>query len=390
MRILSAALLLSLASCGSDLSDARKTLQQIVEPAGVAIDGKQPWDVQVTNPAFYNRVLGDGTLGLGESYMLGWWDCESIDQLVDRAMRSKLESKIRPSFGMLWNVARAKFFNLQDKVGSLKVIDQHYQLGNDLFQKMLGSTMAYSCGYWKTAKNIDEAQIAKFDLIARKLEMKPGMTVLDIGCGWGGFAKYIAENYGVKVTGITLSENQAEYAREINKGLPVEIRVQDYRDVKESYDRVVEIGMFEHVGVKNHREFLQVVHRVLKDGGLFMLHTIGSNRSSVYGADPWIDKYIFPNAQLPSIAQIATASEGLFVMEDWQNFGADYDKTLMAWHKNFLASWDGIKANYPDPFFRMWNYYLLSCAGSFRAREIQLWQVVLSKGGISGRYDAPR
>jgi cyclopropane-fatty-acyl-phospholipid synthase len=390
MRAYGLVFVLLLGACSSDSSNGRKTIEEILQPSDVQIGGSRPWDIQVHNEDFYNEVLSQGSMGLGESYMAGWWDSPAVDQFMFHIMSAGLEEKIKPSLALMWSVARAKLFNLQDKLGSLKVIHEHYQLGNTLYEYMLGPTMAYSCGYWKTATTLNEAQLAKFDLIARKLGMKPGMTVLDIGCGWGGFAKYIAENYGVKVVGITLSENQAVYARDVCKGLPVEIRVQDYRDIHEKFDRVVEIGMFEHVGVKNHRPFMEIVYNLLKDQGLFMLHTIGSNQTSDYGADPWIDQYIFPNAQLPSVAQIGLSIEGLFVMEDWQNFGPDYDKTLMAWFANFNANWDKLKADYPDPFYRMWKYYLLSCAGSFRAREIELWQVVLSKGRIEGRYDAPR
>jgi cyclopropane-fatty-acyl-phospholipid synthase len=254
---------------------------------------------------------------------------------------------------------------------------------------MLDPTMTYSCGYWKNAKTLEEAQIAKYDLIARKLGLKKGMRVLDIGCGWGGFSKHVASNYGVEVIAITLSENQATLAREVCAGLNVEVRVQDYRDINEKFDRVVEIGMFEHVGIRNYREFMEICHRSLKEGGMLMLHTIGSNFSNIVG-DRWIDKYIFPGGQLPSIAQIGKSTEGLFVMEDWHNFGCDYDKTLMAWFKNFDAHWGELKDRYPPEFYRMWKYYLLSCAGAFRARSTQLWQVVLVKDGVLGGYQTVR
>jgi cyclopropane-fatty-acyl-phospholipid synthase len=321
--------------------------------------------------------------------MQGWWDCEQLDECIYRMLRADLKKKITWSWDTIWNVIKAKFFNLQSKAGSLKVIHQHYQLGNDLFQNMLDPTMAYSCGYWKRAETLAEAQVAKYDLIAQKLGLQKGMRVLDIGCGWGGFVHHIASKYGVEAVGITLSENQAEHARAVNRGLPVEIRVQDYRDVHEQFDRVVEIGMFEHVGVKNYRQFMEVAHRCLKADGMLMLHTIGANETSDAG-DPWLERYIFPHSHLPSIAQIGKEIEGLFIMEDWHNFSADYDKTLMAWAKNFDANWEKIKEHYPDPFYRMWKYYLLSCAGLFRARSAQLWQVVLSKGGVEGGYQSIR
>lgn len=370
-------------------SEAYQVVKEVLAFADVQIDGSRPWDMIVHNQALYNRVLKDQSLGLGESYVQGWWDCPALDEMMFRILRAGLEKNFKPTWAMRWAVFKAKVFNYQSKSNSMAVIDQHYQLGNDLFVNMLDELMTYSCGYWKNATTLNEAQRAKYDLIARKLGLKPGMRVLDIGCGWGGFAKYVAQNYGVSVVAITLSENQAEYAREFCKGLNVEVRVQDYRDVNELFDRIIEIGMFEHVGNKNYRTFMEMVHRSLKDDGMLMLHTIGNNMSLVT-CDAWIDKYIFPNGHLPSIAQIGTAIEGLFVMEDWHNFSADYDKTLMAWYQNFESSWDKLKASYSPAFYRMWKYYLLSCAGAFRARDIQLWQVVLAKQGVLGGYETVR
>lgn len=370
-------------------SSEKEFVTELFRLADVEINGNRPWDIQIHNEGFYRRILKDGSLGLGETYMEGWWDSNALDQMIFLLIRADLEKKVKISWPLLWNIFKAKLFNTQNKDRSLEVIDQHYQLGNDLFQNMLDSLMTYSCGYWKQATNLDQAQRAKYDLIARKLEMKPGMRVLDIGCGWGGFAKYVAENYGVSVVGITLSENQAEYARNFTKGLKVEIRVQDYRDVNEVFDRIVEIGMFEHVGSKNYRTFMEMVYRCLKDEGLFMLHTLGTNRTTTVG-EPWMTKYIFPNGMLPSIAAIGKAIEGLFVMEDWHNLNTDYEKTLFAWYENFNNNWPKIKKSYPDPFYRMWKYYLLACAGSFRARNMQLWQVVLSKNGVLGNYQSVR
>ena len=302
-------------------SDPKVIVTDALCTADIQINGSRAWDITVHNDEFYSKVLSEGSLGLGESYMDSWWDCEAIDQCMARILSAHLESHVSLNWPMVWGLLKAYLFNLQDKRGSMKVIDQHYQLGNELYQNMLDTFMAYSCGFWKEAKDLNAAQEAKFDLICRKLHLQPGMELLDIGCGWGGFKKYAAKKYGVKVVGITLSANQAEYAREVCKGLPVEIRVEDYRDVKGTFDRVVEIGMFEHVGEKNYREFFEIVNRCLKPGGLMMLHTIGSNTTGC-GTDPWISTYIFPNGHLPSISQIGRAIEGLFVMEDWHNFGA--------------------------------------------------------------------
>jgi cyclopropane-fatty-acyl-phospholipid synthase len=262
---------------------------------------------------------------------------------------------------------------------------RHYDTGNRLFEIMLDARMNYSCGYWETAAALDEAQEAKLDLICKKLLLKPGMTVLDIGCGWGGFAQWAAEKYDVKVLGITVSQEQVKYARKFCQGLNVTIELQDYRDLKETFDRIVSIGMFEHVGAKNYLTFMRKVRHCLKPDGLFLLHTIGGN-TSVSSTDPWISKYIFPNSMLPSAKQITSAAEGLLVLEDWHSFGQYYDQTLMAWHQNFIQRWDKVKDIYDDRFYRMWTYYLLACAGSFRSRRNQLWQMVFSKNGIRGGY----
>jgi cyclopropane-fatty-acyl-phospholipid synthase len=288
-----------------------------------------------------------------------------------------------------------RLVNLQTKLRSKKVAEQHYNLGNDLYRYMLGKSMAYTCAYWKNAKTLDQAQYDKFDLICRKINLKPGERVLDLGCGWGSLAKYMAENYGSKVTAVNISVEQVRYAREICSHLPVEVHLCDYRDANSynpkniPFDKVVSIGLCEHVGHKNYRHFLKIARENLKENGLFLLHTIGKNDSSFF-VNPWINKYIFPNGMLPSIKLLSGAMEHLFVLEDLHNFGSDYDKTLMAWHKNFNDNWGQLKDKYGQEFFRLWNYYLLSCAGGFRARGMQLWQMVLSPKGLLGGYETVR
>ncbi|KXS38347.1 MAG: cyclopropane-fatty-acyl-phospholipid synthase [Halomonadaceae bacterium T82-2] len=367
---------------------ARRVIESLLDGSGVALNGTSPWDIQVHHPDFFSRVLHQGTLGLGESYMEGWWECERIDEMTHRLLRHGLgEHAHTPSERLMYKL-QAGFFNLQSKARAYIVGEAHYDLGNDLFERMLDPTMCYSCGYWKDAETLHEAQVAKLDLAARKLGIEPGMKVLDIGCGWGSFAEHAARHYGAHVTGITISREQAELARKRCEGLPVEIILEDYRDLEGRFDRIVSIGMFEHVGHRNYRTYFDTVDRLLADDGLFVLHTIGSNNSEI-SADPWIHKYIFPNGILPSIKHIAQATEGRLLMEDWQNFGADYDRTLMAWRDNFDAHWHEIADNYNEKTRRMFRYYLGACAGAFRARDIQLWQVVFSKGR-PGRYDSPR
>ncbi len=357
--------------------------------AGVKVNGTNPWDIVTKDPRTFDRVFRYGTLGLGEAYMDEWWTAEKLDEFFYKVLLRRLDKEIKITPTLVWQVIKRKIFNRQSQSKAFQIGERHYDVGNDLFELMLGKTMSYSCGYWANAKNLDEAQIAKFDLICRKMGLKKGMSILDIGCGFGTFMKYAAEKYGVAAVGVTVSKEQAEWARTACAGLPIEIRVMDYRDITETFDRVISIGMFEHVGYKNYRSFMNVVNRCLKDSGLFLIHTIASNVSTIV-TDPWTDKYIFPGGQLPSIKQVGRAIERIFVMEDWHNFGADYDKTLMAWYKNFEKNWLKIKDKYGERFHRMWKYYLLSCAGSFRARNIQLWQIVLSKNGVPGGWKSVR
>ena len=265
------------------------------------------------------------------------------------------------------------------------------------FASATDSTGSLQASSGQAERNLDEAQEAKLDLVCRKIGLKKSDRVLDIGCGWGSFLKFASETYGAKGTGVTVSKNQVALAKEVCQGLPIEILLQDYRDVKGSFDHIVSLGMFEHVGVKNYRTYMQKAHDLLKDGGLFLLHTIGVSQPLEF-VDPWVEKYIFPNSILPAPVEVSKAMEGLFTIEDWHNFGADYDKTLMAWFENFDAAWPQLSAKYSDPsiplraskFYRMWKYYLLSFAGSFRARNLQLWQIVLSKRGVPGGYKSVR
>ena len=367
---------------------ARALIERLLEAADVRIDGDRPWDIQVHDARLYGRLLRGGSLAFGESYMDGWWDCEKLDELIDRLVRADAASGVRAR-GQAVRRLVAALVNLQRPSRAYQVAERHYDIGNDLYRHMLDRRMIYSCGYWPSATTLDEAQEAKLDLAFRKLQLRPGMRVLDIGCGWGGTARFAAERYQVSVVGITVSQEQVKLSREACEGLDVEIRLQDYRGLSGHFDRIISIGMFEHVGRKNYDRFFRVVRGCLKDDGLFLLHTIGGLRS-VGSTDPWIGRYIFPNSMLPSAAQICEAVEGKFVIEDWHNFGPDYDRTLMCWVENFREHWPELKDRYGERFRRMWTYYLLSCAGSFRARKNQLWQIVLSPRGLPGPYLAPR
>ncbi len=363
--------------------------QSLFDKAGIVINGSNPWDIQVHDERLYTRVLQEGSLGLGESYMDKWWDAESLDEFFNKLLRAELEKKVKRDWAFLLEALRARFVNMQSKGHAFEIAEAHYDLGNDLYQAMLDKRLTYTCGYYKDATTLDAAQEAKLDLVCRKLNLQEGQRVLDIGCGWGSFAKFAAERYKVSVVGVTVSKEQAALATELCQGLPVDIRLQDYRDVSETFDHVVSLGMFEHVGYKNYRTCMQVVERCLKDKGLFLLHTIGSNTTDTT-TDPWLNKYIFPNSLIPSVQQIAKSSEGIFVMEDWHNFSVYYDKTLLAWFENFDRHFPALKQKYDERFYRMWKYYLLCCAGTFRARKNQLWQIVFSKKGVLQGYDSVR
>ena len=360
--------------------DAKIFVSELLAEAGISNNGSDPWDIQVHDEQFYQRVLHDTDLGFGESYMDGWWDCEALDECLRRIFEAQIERRLKEDWKMFGYMAKNMLFNRQTRSRAPKVAEQHYDLGNDLYRAMLDARLCYTCGYWKNAETLDQAQEAKLELICRKINLSSGMAVLELGCGWGSFAKYAAEKYDAKVVGVNICTEQVRLARELCADLPVEIRQQDYRDVEGSYDAVISIGILEHVGYKNYRSYMETVDRCLKDDGIAFIHTIGGNTSNSH-SNRWIDKYIFPNGMLPSIAQIGAAMEGLFVMEDWHNIGPDYDTTLMAWYDNFERSWPRFKAEYGERFYRMWRFYLLGCAGAFRARGQQLWQIVMTKPG---------
>jgi cyclopropane-fatty-acyl-phospholipid synthase len=359
---------------------SESTVRELLNLAGIEIDGPDPWDIQVCEPRFYARVLRDSSLGLGESYMDGWWNAGSIDEVVAHILKARLDKKVKRNWKMGVAALQARLFNRQSRARAFEVGEEHYDLGNDLYTAMLDQRLTYSCAYWKNAATLDEAQEAKLDLVCRKIGLRPGMQVLDIGCGWGSFARFAAERYGVRVLGVTVSKEQVALGMQLCKGLPVELRLQDYREVQGKFDAVVSIGSLEHIGYKNYSTFMRVVDRTLKNDGIALIHTIGGNESIVTG-EPWTDKYIFPNGMLPSIAQLGASMETLFSMEDWHNLGPHYDHTLMAWHANFENGWPALKQHYSERFHRMWRYYLLSSAGSFRVRNQQLWQIVITHQG---------
>ena len=366
-------------------------MQALLRGSGIELNGPNPWDPQIHHRDTLSRVLARGTLGLGDSYAEGWWDCERLDEFFARAMRSGVEERLY-GLDMWWAGLRARLWNLQSVARASQVAQAHYDLSPALFEAMLDPSMAYSCGYWATADTLEQAQFDKLELICRKLQLQPGMTLLDVGCGWQSLMRHAAQHHGVSATGLTISGEQAQWARDHPTQLPVQTVLSDYRlfntEGSQRFDRVASVGMFEHVGHKNQQAYFSAVRRSLRDDGLFLLHTIGRHRSGE-PTDPWVERHIFPNGALPSSAELAAAVEPWFVIEDWHNFGADYDRTLMAWHARFEAAWPQLAATHDERFHRQWRYYLLCCAGAFRARSNQLWQLVLSPQGVAGGYRRP-
>lgn len=368
-------------------SRSERRICELLASAGITVNGSKPWDPHIHSPRFFGKVATGGTLAAGESYMDGWWDVDALDDFFARVECAGLARNIG-GWPALVLAVKGRVANLQSHARARHVARKHYNLGNDLFQAMLGRHMQYSCAYWHGATTLDQAQENKLHLICRKLGLKPGMRLLDLGGGFGGLAQLAAAEYGCDVVAYNISREQVAYARDLCRWLPVRIEEKDYRAAASeprSFDRIVSVGLFEHVGHKNYRAFFELVRGQLADCGLFLLHTIGGNNWRT-ATDPWIDKYIFAGGVLPSPAQVMTAAEGLWVLEDWHNFGPDYDRTLMAWWRNFDAAWPDLSTHYGDHFYRMWKYYLMSCAGAFRARTLQLWQIVLSKGDVASYH----
>jgi cyclopropane-fatty-acyl-phospholipid synthase len=358
---------------------AGELCRELVAGAGVIVGGDAAWDMQVHDERLWSRVLRDGHLGLGEAYVDGWWDSPSVDECMTRLLRARLDRELRSNWPLLAYAVKGRLFNLQ-RTKPFEVAERHYDIGNDLYEAMLDRRLAYTCAYWKDAVTLDAAQEAKLDLVCRKLGLRKGMRVLELGCGWCSFAAFAAERYGVSVVGYNVSREQVAWARERYPHLPIELRLEDYRNATGTYDAVVSIGLMEHVGPKNYRAYMELVDRCLAPGGVAFVHTIGSNRTREH-TDPWFDRYIFPNAVFPTLGRLTDAMEDILVPEDVHNIGEHYDKTLMAWWHNFDAAWPRLRERYGERFYRMWKYYLLCSAATFRSRFLQLYQVVMTRQG---------
>jgi cyclopropane-fatty-acyl-phospholipid synthase len=356
--------------------NSKARLQKILANAGITVNGTHPCDPIIKDGRFFGRVLHSGSIGLGDSYLDGWWECKDLGEFFYRILLSGLGERRQPRWQRITNYVAKCVSNGQSRMQSREVAEKHYDLGNTLYQRMLDGRMVYTCARWNHASNLDAAQEEKLHVVCESLALEPEMRLLDVGCGWGSLARFAAVKYGATVVGVTVSQQQLEFARRRCEGLPVELYLQDYRDVQGTFDRIASLGMFEHVGVKNYRLYFEIAHRLLKPDGLFYLGTIGS-AGPLHEDDPWMLKHIFPNSHIPSWPEIESAIRGLFSVERVEDWGEDYGRTVMAWLQNFEKNWSELRDQYGERFHRMWRYYLLGAEAAFRAKGTQAWQILL-------------
>lgn len=370
--------------------NAEKAVRKIVELGGIP---ETVFDhVKVLDESAWFDIITKGNLGIAEGYMHGKIEVDPLPffrTIMNGTSVGTRRKEGSDYLGLVMQVLSlptmlmGRFVNMQSRELSTRVTKQHYDAGNDLYEVMLGPTMAYTCGYWKGAKNLEEAQKNKFDLILRKLQLKPGMKVADLGCGWGTAAAYMHEHGKADVTAVSLSEQQVKWAKDHLEKPGLKYIWSDYRDICDdpkqagTFDRIYSIGMLEHVGYKNYEPFFSCVKRLLKPDGLAVVHTIGEP-DFVPASDPFLDKYIFPGAVIPALSALTPAFENHFILEDFHNFGYDYALTLAAWSDNAKAFFKKNPTAYTPEFQRMWDYYLRMCEALFELRINQLWHFVLS------------
>ena len=341
-------------------------------------------EIIIKNDIFFNKLLDRGELGLAESYMDGDWESNDLGNLLKKLMfyQDILESKAKyQTINFLYLKIFStyeSFFNTNTLIKSPENIQKHYDVGNDLYNKMLGTTMQYTCAYFnKDDMTLDEAQESKMDLIAKKLDLKEGMDVIDIGCGFGSMANYLAKKYKVKVTGVTLSPEQKNFSDEYFGNENVSIEVKDYRLVRGKFDRVYSVGMFEHIGSKNYKEYFDKCYDLLKDDGIMFCHTMGISRPNYHQNEYFASKYIFPEGELPDMLNLTEGYSEKWRLEDFQNIGISYSKTFDAWREN-IGNWETLEG-YDERFKRMWEYYLHLFAENFRCQNFLLFQNVFTK-----------
>jgi len=369
-------------------------LAELLKEADIHINGDRAGDISIYNNQLPERIFREGSLGIGESYMDKWWDSTKLDITLTKAHRADLDKKILKHWRIwpvLFSTMIENIITNPQKKKAFEIGKKHYDVGNELYSRMLDKRMVYSCGYWKSARTLDKAQEAKLELCCKKLGLKKGDKVLDIGCGWGSFLFYAEKRYKIKGVGLTVSKEQKKHCDSIDRK-NITVLLTDYRTMHEKFDHIISIGMFEHVGWKNYPSYMSVVDRCLKPGGKFLLHTIGQDKASI-SVNPWIHKYIFPHGHLPALRQIKNAAQGKLHIWDVHEIGKDYDPTLMSWFANFDKHWKEIRKKHPkydEKFYRMWKFYLLSCAAGFRTEKLRVWQILLSKENKPARYKIVR
>lgn len=366
---------------------AEQFTKKVMSRAGISLNGNLPWDIQVHDDRFFDCVYQSASEGLGNSYVQGYWDSDDPSETLGRFIAVGARRSVKGA------VAHNMLITREEQIRSLEVVDSHYEAKNGLYTNMLDPYMQYSCALWHDeTQSLAEAQINKMLLIGQKLDLQPGDHVLDIGCGWGGLPKFLAENFGCRVTGINLAQHHIDFAQQNMSHKNVKVIKLDYRDIQDKYDKIYCIGVSEHFGLHNYKQFMHIVHNHMKPNGIFLLHTIGENVTRPQ-ADPWITKNIFPNGYIPSLSLVSQCAEGIFVTEDVHNFNTSYDKTLLAWDKNFQEQWNSIRSLHPEldsrEFYRMWRYYLNFCAGGFRKRCTQLYQFVFTRIQDQRNYKTP-
>lgn len=371
------------------------SLRSIAVAADIRFDGQRPWDLQVHDSQFFGELVRRGSLALGEGYVAGQWDCDQLDELINRLLRVRANQplSLRGAISAAVERLRDQLINPQSLARAFRVGRQHYDIDHRVYAATLDRRLVYSCGHWQEASSLEEAQLQKLERICRKLQMQPGQRLLDVGCGWGSLAAHAAEHHGVRVTAITVSAAQYLWVREHYGHLPIQVELCDYRSLpgllRGRFERIASVGMFEHVGQRNHPCFFRCMQQLMEADGLLLLHTIG-HAGPRGGTDPWIDAYVFPGGRLPSATEVCRASAPHLRLEDWENFGGDYVRTLLAWWQNFQARWPELQGHLGEKFYRFWRYYLLSCAGYFRSGQGQVWQLVMSRPESSRVYRSLR
>ena len=336
--------------------------------------------IRLKNKSTLSKILRNPYLNLGETYMDSSWDLDgaSLRDLLNLFRRNVDQQSPNTGVKALFSLLQS-WNTLRSSVGNIK---HHYNLDEELFSGFLDEDMHYSCAYFgEGVQSLEDAQQSKCRHLMQKLRLSPGDHVLDIGCGWGSLAMYLAENADVNVTGITLSDAQVEVARrrshERNLQDKVDFNLQDYRTHDGKYDAIVSVGMFEHVGRRNFRTYFKKVYEMLKDDGIAVIHTIG-NYTYPQATNPWIERYIFPGGYIPSLSEVMRAIElaGL-VTSDIEVWRRHYARTLEQWNERFQRIRERIKQKYDERFCRMWEFYLSACQSAFEESDLVVYQIQL-------------